>query len=79
MYRLLIPVLALFAASGCVVVHASLPEELLDDVTVQVDDIRVGAICAHAGKAYSEGSTHCMDGRRMRCQSGNGWVDSGAC
>ena len=57
MYRLLIPVLALFAASGCVVVHASLPEELMDYVTVQVDDIRVGAICTHAGKAYSEGST----------------------
>jgi hypothetical protein len=79
MYRLLIPALALFAATGCVMVHASLPEELMDNVTVQIDDIQIGAICTHAGKAYSEGSTHCMGGQRMRCQSGSGWVENGEC
>ena len=47
MHWLMIALLASTTFAGCVLVHAELPEELTNDVTVQVDDISFGAVCTH--------------------------------
>jgi hypothetical protein len=75
----MIALLASTTLAGCVVVHAELPEELMHDVTIQVDDISFGAVCTHEGKAYSMGATHCMASSRMRCDSDGAWIDTGVC
>ncbi len=79
MHWLMIALLASTTFAGCGLVHAELPEELMHDVTVQVDDISFGAVCTHESKAYSAGATHCMAGSRMRCDSGGAWIDAGGC
>ncbi len=79
MHRLTIAVLTSTALAGCVVVHAELPEELMHDGTVQVDDISFGTVCTHEDQAYSAGATHCMSASRMRCNSDGAWTDTGRC
>ena len=79
MHSLMIALLASTALTGCVVVHAELPEELMHDVTVQVDDISFGTVCTHEDQGYSAGATHCMADSRMRCDSDGVWTDAGSC
>ena len=79
MYRTALLCSALIAFTGCIAVHAQLPEEFMDNVTVQVRDVQIGTICTYDGRAYSVGSSHCMGGRRMQCENGGAWVDGGNC
>jgi hypothetical protein len=62
---------------GCVIVR--IPDELMDDVSVELHDIHVGTVCTYNGRAYSAGSTRCMDGRQMECEASGSWVERDSC
>ncbi len=79
MNRLAIALLAATGLTGCLVVHATLPDKLMEDVSVSIDDVSLSALCTHHGQAYSVGATHCMDSQKMRCDEDGRWVDEGAC
>ena len=53
--------------------------DMLDNVTVQVDEVQMGAVCVHDGKPYSAGAVRCMEGQRMRCKASEGWTQAGDC
>ncbi len=75
MYQILISSVAALGLVGCVAVHADLPEEFLGSIHTQAD---YTDMCVHAGQPYSEGSTVCLDGRRLRCHDEE-WVSDGNC
>lgn len=65
--------------TGCVVVHARLPEDLVDDIRVELHDIQLGVVCLHDSHASSPGSAVCMDGVLMRCSPAGQWEEEGSC
>ncbi len=73
-----ISILALATLSGCVTVHADLPEEMVRHIA-RKDGVELGATCSQNGQSYSEGAIVCMAKQRMTCDPTGRWVEDGAC
>ena len=73
-----ISLLALTAFSGCLALHAHLPEEMVRHAARE-DGVDVGAICAHEGQRFSEGAVVCMAEQRMICDPNERWMQDGTC
>ena len=74
-----ISLLMLATLSGCVALHANIPEEVVRRHIAREDGIELGAICSQQGKSFSEGAIACMAKRRMTCDPTGRWVEDGAC
>ena len=74
-----ISLLMLATLSGCVALHANIPEEVVRRHIAREDGIELGAICSQEGKSFSEGAIACMAERRMTCDPTGRWVEDGAC
>ena len=73
-----ISLLALTTLSGCISLHADLPEELVRHMARE-DGVELGAICSHEGRNFSEGAIVCMTDRRMTCDPTGRWMQDGDC
>ncbi len=73
-----ISVLALTAFSGCLTLHADLPEEMVRHMA-RKDGVELSAICSHEGRSFSEGARVCMAARRMTCDPTGRWVQGETC
>ncbi len=76
-----LPVLALAVASltGCVSLHAAVPEDVVRQHAVHEDGLDLPSICQMGGQSYSEGASVCMTERRMTCDPNGRWVQDGTC
>ncbi len=74
-----ISLLALTTLSGCLSLHANLPEEVVRRHMAREDGLDWGATCSQQGQSFSEGAIVCMAKRRMTCDSTGRWVQDGAC
>ena len=73
-----ISLLALATLSGCISLHADLPEELVRHMARE-DGVELSAICSHEGRNFSEGAIVCMTDRRMTCDPTGRWMQDGDC
>ena len=71
--------LTLATLSGCVSLHADVPEEVVRHHIAREDGIELAAICSHEGRSFSEGAVACMAGQRMSCDPDGRWVQGGSC
>ncbi len=74
-----ISLLALTTLSGCLSLHANLPEEVVRRHIAREAGVELGAICSQAGQSFSEGAIVCMAQQRMTCDPSGRWVQDGAC
>ena len=74
-----ISLLALAPLSGCVSLHANLPDEVVRRHIAREEGIELGALCSHEGRSYSEGAIACMAERRMTCDPTGRWIGDGSC
>ena len=74
-----ISLLALATLSGCLSLHADLPEEVVRRHIAREDGVDLGAICSNEGRSFSEGAVACMAKQRMTCDPTGRWVQDGAC
>ena len=74
-----ISLLALTALTGCVSLHAAVPEEVVRQHIAREEGLEMAAICSHEGQSYSEGAVACMAERRMACDPTGRWVEEGGC
>ncbi len=72
-------VLALATLTGCVSLHAKVPEDVVRLHAAREEGLTLPASCQMDGQAYSEGAAVCMTGRRMTCDPNGRWVQDGAC
>ena len=73
-----ISLFALASLTGCIAVHAHLPEDMVRHMARE-DGVEVAAVCSHNGQGFSEGASVCMEKRRMTCDRTERWVQDGAC
>lgn len=73
-----ISILALAALSGCMTLHADIPEEMVRYMARE-DGVDLGASCSQDGKSFSEGAIVCMAEQRMTCNPTGRWVQDGTC
>ena len=78
MHIVAISLLALSALSGCVSLHADLPEEMVRHIARR-DGVELSAICSHEGQSFSEGAIVCMAKRRSICDPTGRWVQDNSC
>ncbi len=76
---LAISLLALATLSGCLSLHADIPEEAVRLHLAREEGIELAAICSYEAKSFSEGAIACMSGRRMTCAPTGRWIQDGAC
>ena len=76
-----LPVLALAVAtlSGCVSLHAAVPEDVVRQHAVHEDGLDLPSICQMGGQSYSEGALACMAEQRMSCDASGRWIPAGDC
>jgi hypothetical protein len=70
--------LALFMLSGCMSIHANVPDDMVRHIARE-DGVDIGATCSHGGESFSEGAISCMAGQRMSCDPTGRWVQDGSC
>ena len=70
---------ALAALSGCMTLHANVPEEVVRQHVARKEGIELAAICSHEGRSFSEGAIACMAERRMTCDPTGRWTPDGSC
>ena len=73
-----ISLLALGTLSGCMSLHADLPEALVRHIARE-DGVELSSICSHEGRSFSEGAIVCMTERRMTCDPTGRWVGDDTC
>ena len=71
--------LAAAALTGCMTLHADVPDEVVRHHIAREEGIEIAAVCPHAGQRYSEGALACMADQRMRCDTNGRWIQAGAC
>ncbi len=71
--------LALATQTGCMTLHAQIPEDVVRQHVEQEEGIVLPAVCAHEGMRFSEGALVCMEQRRMTCDAGGRWMAGDAC
>lgn len=74
-----ISLLALATLTGCLSLHADVPEAVIRHHIAHEEGIDLGAICSHEGKTYSEGAITCMAAQRMVCDPTGRWAQNGDC
>jgi hypothetical protein len=74
----IIAITATIALSGCLSLHADLPERMVRHIARE-DGVELPAICTHEGQIFSEGAVVCMTDRRMICDSTERWVQDDSC
>ena len=74
-----ISTLALTALSGCLSLHANVPEDVVRRHMAHEEGVELGAICSQEGQSFSEGAIVCMAKQRMTCDSTGRWVKGDAC
>lgn len=74
-----ISLLALTTLSGCLSLHADVPEEVIRHHVAREEGIELAAICSHEGRSFSEGAVACMADQRMSCDPDGRWVRDGGC
>lgn len=79
MRMLAISLLALAPLTGCLSLHATLPEDAVRRHIAQEDGVELGAICSLEGRSFSEGAIACMAEQRMTCDASGRWVRDGGC
>ena len=65
--------------TGCLSLHADVPEDVVRRHMAHEEGLELAAICSHAGQTYSEGAVACMAERRMVCDPEGRWVQDGDC
>lgn len=71
--------LALTTLTGCMTLHADIPEDVVRRHAAHEEGLEIGAICSQAGQTYSEGAVACMAAQRMSCDAAGRWVMVGSC
>ncbi len=71
-------IFSLIPLSGCIALHAHLPEDVVRTMARE-DGAELAAICSHDGRSFSEGAIACMDAQRMTCSAAGRWVPQGSC
>lgn len=81
MRTLVLSSLALALFTGCMSLHATLPEDAVRLHMAQEEGLDLGAICSLDGRSFSEGAVACMVGQRMTCDPSGRWVvaEDGGC
>lgn len=74
-----IPLLALTTLTGCMSLHAKIPEDVVRRHMAHEHGVELAAICSHEGRSFSEGAAACMAGQRMTCDPSGRWVAAGDC
>lgn len=74
-----ISILALATLTGCMTLHAQVPEDVVRHHVANEEGIVLPAVCAHQGKRFSEGALVCMEESRMVCDPNGRWVENEAC
>ena len=74
-----VSLLAVATLTGCMTLHAQIPEDVVRLHAASEHGVDVGASCANEGKHYSEGALACMAGQRMTCDPSGRWSPSGDC
>lgn len=69
-----IPVLALATLTGCLSLHADVPEDVVRRHIALEEGIELAAVCSLDGRSFSEGAVACMAGQRMTCDASGRWV-----
>ena len=75
-----ISLLALAPLTGCVALHANIPEDVVRRHVAREDGIELAAICSLDGRQFSEGAIACVTTRLMACDSAGRWItQDGVC
>ncbi len=74
-----ISLLALTTLSGCLSLHANIPEDAVRRHMAHENGLQLGAICSQEGQGFSEGAIVCMAKRSMTCDPSGRWVVDGDC
>ena len=74
-----ISLFALTTLSGCLSLHANLPEDVVRRHIAHEEGVELGAICSQEGKSFSEGAIVCMAKRSMTCDPTGRWVQGDTC
>ena len=74
-----IPLLALTTLTGCMSLHAKIPEDVVRRHAAREHGVELASVCSHEGKSFSEGAVACMAGGRMTCDPSGRWVRNGDC
>ncbi len=67
------------SGSGCMTLHANLPEDAVRAHVAKEQDIELAAVCAYQGQRFTEGAIACMSEQRMSCGPAGRWVEEGDC
>jgi hypothetical protein len=79
MRTIAISLFSLTTLSGCLALHANIPEDVVRRHVAREEGIELGAICSYEGRSSSEGAVACMAKQRMTCDGSGRWVPGGAC
>jgi hypothetical protein len=79
MRTLAISLLAIVSLTGCLSLHADVPEDAVRQHIAREEGIELASICSYEGKSFSEGAVACMSERRMTCGATGRWVPDGGC
>jgi hypothetical protein len=74
-----ISILSLATLTGCLALHADVPEEAVRQHIAREEGIELASICSYEGKNFSEGAIACMADRRMTCAPSGRWISEGGC
>ena len=74
-----ISLLSVTILSGCVSLHADVPEEAIRHHLAHEEGIELASTCSYEGKRFSEGAIACMAERSMTCAPTGRWLQNGGC
>ncbi|MEM7409647.1 MAG: hypothetical protein AAF430_05330 [Myxococcota bacterium] len=74
-----ISLLILATFTGCLSLHAQVPEDVVRQHAAQEEGLEFAAICSHEDRRFSEGASVCMTERRMVCDPSGRWMREGDC
>lgn len=64
------------AATGCMTLHAQLPEDAVRHHMAREEGLDLPALCTLDGRNFSEGALVCTAGHRMTCEAPGRWVEA---
>ena len=79
MRMLALSLVALVTTTGCLSLHANVPEDALRQHIAREEGIELASICSYEGRSFSEGAVACMSEQRMTCAATGRWVPDGGC
>jgi hypothetical protein len=76
---LALALLTLAALTGCMTLHAQIPEDVVRQHVQNEEGIVLPAVCTHEGMRFSEGARVCMEKQGMSCDPSGRWLAGDAC